>query len=849
MRKLSKVAALVCTALSMPAVAQTIEGTVATSQGKPIVGAKVELEGLGLQVLTDAKGNFLFEDVKEGKKELHVSAQGFTHLHEDVDVLSSTPSKITFTLSKSPIEVIDVIASPIHLSSMESAIPVHVLGGEALRRDQAATLGDSLEQLPGVHTSFHAKVASTPIIRGLSGPRVLIAQNGLDVSDVSRVGPDHAVTSEVSTAQQIEVLRGPATLFYGSGAIGGVVNVVDQRVPTSNDTKGEWLLETSSVDKQKLGSFNATIGAGDFAFYADGFFRDSDDYNVPVAPELEHEDDDHGHEGEDKKHGKNFKVANSSEKSSGFTVGTSYLLDNGYVGVSVEQYNREYGIPGHSHEDEEGHGDEEGHEHGEEGHSDEEVFADLEQTKIQFLSKLSVRDSIISGFNTRIGYTDYEHAEVENSEVGTNFKNETFEARVEVIHQSFWGFNGGVSFHYKKSDVEAQGSEAFTPPSETEMFAVALMEERHIGDVLLQFGARAERVILTADRVLLPSLDAHEHDDEHMDEDGHDHGDDHGHEDEHGSDTSIIRTFYAEHEFTPVSVSLGALWDFTPGYNVGLSISRSQRAPSASELLSFGPHIGTRTYEVGALFALEQHDGIDEIGLTDEIIDLETASNIDLSFRKTQGDIGFIFNVFYNQVDNYYYQIDTGLFADDGHNHGEEDGHGHDEHDHGAEDGHGEEGHEDEHGGELPVFIFQTDDVILNGFEAQIAWQVNDTFNTTVFSDFVRARLKNGGNLPRTPPFRFGTQLSYETETISAHLDITRYQGQERISAFETETDGYTLIDLHADYTLPYLNESMAVYFKGENLSDTEARVHTSFLKELAPRPGRNFTVGIKGYF
>ena len=134
-----------------------------------------------------------------------------------------------------------------------------------LRRQQAATLGDTLEKLPGVQSNFHGNVASTPIIRGLSGPRVLITQNGLDVSDVSRVGPDHAVASEASTAKQIEVLRGPATLFFGSGAIGGVVNVVDQRVPIT-ETRGEFVLETQTVNDQKLGTFNVTTGVDNMAF-------------------------------------------------------------------------------------------------------------------------------------------------------------------------------------------------------------------------------------------------------------------------------------------------------------------------------------------------------------------------------------------------------------------------------------------------------------------------------------------------------------------------------------------------------------------------------------------------------
>ncbi|MBT0585958.1 TonB-dependent receptor [Alteromonas oceanisediminis] len=844
MKKKTRIAALVCAGLSPCVMAQSIEGTVLTQSGKPLVGASVELEGSNIATKTDENGKFVFSNVRQGNNEIHISAEGFSHLHEDVQISGSQSVTRTFTASRSPIEVIDVTASPIHLSSMESAMPVSVLGGERLRRQQSATLGDSLEKLAGVHSSFHAKVASTPVIRGLSGPRVLITQNGLDVSDVSRVGPDHAVAGEAATAQQIEVLRGPSTLFYGSGAIGGVVNIVDTRVPTNGDTQGEWLVEHSSVDDQKLASFNATSGVGSFAFYADGFVRDSNDYEVPVAPELAH--DDHHHEDEhehDETHDESgdFTVGNSSEESNGFTLGTSYLFEQGYVGVSVEQFNREYGIPGHSHGDEEGH--DHGHDHGDEtegesGHGGD-VFADLEQTRVQLLSEMRFDDSILAGINVRAGFTDYEHAEIEGGVAGTTFENTTYELRLELLHQPFMDFNGGISFHYKNSDVAAEGSEAFTPPSETEMFAVAVMEERHFGDVLLQLGGRIERVTMNADRLLLPMLDAHPHDDEHGDE-GHDH--DHDHDHDHGGDGSITRTFFADHEFTPVSLSIGAVWDFMPGYNAAVSFSRSQRAPSASELLSFGPHIGTRSYEIGALFALEDHNGESEIGLTDEIIDLETANNIDLTLRKTQEDVGFIFNVFYNEVDNYYYQTNTGLFADDGHNHGGDDGHDHGGHDHG-DDGH------DDHSGELPVYIFQTDDVVLHGFEAQVAWQVTDEFNATFFSDLVRARLKDGGDLPRTPPVRFGTQFSYENNRISAHLDITRYQSQDKIADFETETDGYTLVDLAVSYDLPVWNNALSVYLNARNLTDTEARVHTSFLKDIAPRPGRNFSIGLKGYF
>lgn len=823
MGRVTKIAALVSALLSTNALAQNIEGTVLNKNGSAIVGAKVEVEGTNRTAVTNSEGKFSLRDVGNGKAELHISAPHFAHLHKDITLEAGDPVQLSFTLNRSPIEVIDVLATPIHLSVMESAAPVSVLAGDTLRRQQTSTLGDSLEKVAGVHTSFHAKVASTPVIRGLSGPRVLIAQNGLDVSDVSRVGPDHSVASEASTAQQIEVLRGPATLFYGSGAVGGVVNVVDGRIPTDSTTRGEWLLETNSVDDQQLGSFNVTTGNESFAFYADGYWRESNDYDVPVSPEVEH--DDHDEEEHEDEHAR--VVENSNETSSGFTIGTSYLFDKGYVGISVEQFNREYGIPGHTHGEEEHDEEEHDEDHADET-EEESVFADLEQTRIQLQGEYNVAGSWIKQIQLRGGFTDYEHAEIEHGEAGTLFENQTHELKLDILHAPINDWNGAVSFHYKNSDASAQGEEAFTPPSITETFAMAVMEEKRFDDVLIQLGARIEHVSLEADNVLLPSLDTHDHDEEH-EEDEHDED----HDDEHDEDHEDTFVFPVDESFTAISISAGLVWDFTPGYNVGISLSRSERAPSASELLSFGPHIGTSTYEVGALFALHEEEGEAHIELGEGSIELETANNIDLTLRKTEGNLGFVLNAFYNQIDNYYYQTNTGLFAESGHDHGEEE----------AGDDH------DEHTDELPVYIFKTDDVVLHGFEAQVAWQTTDEFKTTVFADYVRARLQDGGDLPRTPPLRLGTLFSYQTERLSAHLDITHYEEQDRIDEGETPTDGYTLVDASVSYNLDVLNQDITVYLKGTNLTDTEARVHTSFLKDIAPRPGRSFALGVRGYF
>ncbi len=790
--------------LWLPVSIYALEGQVLDADGNAIGGALVEVSGKRATTVTDEYGYFKFGVGADSALQLHVSANGYVHKTVEVDATQlSQRQKVVLTRSVIFTESIDVIGVPMHVSSVESSMPSNVLSGDELLNKQAATLGDTLSDEVGVHTSFHGNVASTPIVRGLSGPRVLITQNSLDASDVSRIGPDHSVASEVSTAERVEVLRGPATLFFGSGAIGGVVNVVDNRVPQDNETTGSWSLSHDSVNDQDLASFSLQSGAGDVAVYLDGFTRESNDYEVPVAPDSDEDDGSRS-------------VANSGEDSEGFTVGSSYLLDNGFVGFSYGRLERDYGIPGHGHGEEEHEEGEEGEE--EEEHEEEQVNLGLKQDRFQVMSELFFDHRYISAINTRLGYTDYTHTEFENGASGTTFENETYEAKIELLHQLIAGWEGGIVLDYKSSDFAAIGDEAFAPPSETDTFALALLEERHFGDVLLQFGARVEQVSIKSNAVSIADVEFHEH--------GHDEeaeGEAHS-EDEHGGEA-----FSFDEDYTPFSLSMGAIWDFTPGYNIGISVSHSQRAPSAAELLSYGPHIATGTFEVGALFEAHEEDG--EIGF--EALstkpEMEKSNNIDVTFRKFEGDVGFIFNAFYNQVENYYAQFDTELFAEAGHG--------------------DEEGEEHAHAGELPVFLFQSADATFRGAEAQAVWQMAPRFKSTVFADYVRAKLDQGGNLPRIPPLRFGASLDYVYQLLSANISWTSYMDQEDVAELETETKGYNWVDLGVNYRIPVDMTELTLFFKAENIGDQEARVHSSFLKDLAPRPGRNYRVGIRGRF
>lgn len=802
--KKSALALLMATAINTPAaLANTISGVVNDPQGQPVANAEVDVIGAAAKTRTDQQGRFVLSNVPVREVELHLAARRFAHSNIKLNVPANGLANVELVLKPSTFEIIDVTASPLHASLTESALPVSVLAGDRLKMQQAATLGDTLRKEVGVHSNFHGGVASSPIIRGLDGPRVLIMQNGLDAGDASRVGPDHSVATEASTAAQIEVLRGPATLFYGSGAIGGVVNIVDERVPGNSTPRAEWLAELQSVDSAKLVAGSMVNGNADYAVYLDGFWRDTINYQAPgdwQAEVHDEHDDDHAHD-----HGATHqrRIANTASTSKGFTVGGSRLLDNGFVGLSYGRLAREYGIPGHSH-----------------GDAAEEVLADKQQDRLQLQSELFFTNPWIRQVNSRLAVTDYQHAEIENGEVGTVFKNKSREARFEVFHQPFYDWKGGLSVHYKYSDFAAVGSEAFTPPSETTMLALGWMTERHFGPVLLQLGARLEQVDLTAAQVRLPELPLHAHDD-----DGHDH------EHSHGGGTAITRIFDVDNRYAPLSFSAGLVWDFAEGYNLGVSVARSERAPSAAELLSFGPHIGTRSYEIGSLFRLnDEQDGFE---LNHNGFAMELSRNLDLTLRKFSGDFGFVLNAFYNRVDNYFYQRNTGFFAEFTHEHAGD--HDHD-HDHG-------------HSDELPVYLFATEDVDLHGFEAQFIWQLSAPYRLTVQGDYIRARLRDGGELPRTPPMRLMTELAYQGNHFDADFSISRYFRQDKTAEFEDASGGYTLLDASVSYRFNLGSQDLVAYVKAQNLTDELGLVHTSFLRDITPLPGRSFAVGLRGTF
>lgn len=670
-------------------------------------------------------------------------------------------------------EVIVINASPLDKTALESAQPVNIISGDALKQLHAHSLGETLALEPGINNTHFANVAGSPIIRGLGGPRVKITQNGLDTGDVSRGSPDHAVTTETSTAKQIEVLRGPATLLYGSGAIGGVINVVDNRIPSEPvyGLQGNANVSLSNNNDNKEGSYDLQIGNGNWTLYTDAFIRRADDYETPSFLNDEGEVVDH--------------VENTFVDAEGGTVGGSYQFDDGFFGVSYQGLYQEYGIPGHAHGEEE-HEDE----HGEEENHVEESgpYANLEQERIQLAGQWR---NPFSGFNRldfRGALTDYQHQEIEENFVSTQFENEQKEIRLIGQHKEIAGWEGAVGWQWDISDKAAFGEEAFTPNTSRRTQGLFWVVEQEFGAHHVDLGVRHERTSLSSDEQKLDTFDA-------------------------------------------TSASAGYLYHFSDHTSVSFNLSHAERAPAANEVFANGNHFATRTYELGLAYELHEEEGGEyHIEASDTAVSTETSNNIDVGFHYENESFHANANVFYNRVDDFIYDGFTGLNSEQ--IHGDE---GHDEH----------EG-EHEHGEALQVVQFSQVNAELYGYELELDWQLNDQWSVHGFSDYTRAKQRDGDNLPRIPAQRVGTELRYQAVSWDGSLGYTRYLEQDKTALNETTTDAYGLLNARVNLYPDWLaNYGATLYLKGENLTNQLGFVHSSFLKEDAPVTGRRFQAGV----
>jgi iron complex outermembrane receptor protein len=442
----------------------------------------------------------------------------------------------------SDIEQVVITATPLRESAFETAQPAALLSGDELIRSRAMSLGETLSAQPGVSATYFGPQASRPVIRGIGGERVQMYEDGGAALDASALSNDHSVTIDPLLAERIEVVRGPATLLYGNGASGGLVNVITSRIPETvpeRPVSAALELRGDSATEERAAAARADGGAGNWAWHADAHKRETDDVRIPgfaLSRELR---DLRAEEGEEVDEMRDHLV-NSGSETYGGALGGSYVSDSGFFGLGVSRYDTDYGLPDST---------------GETG-----VHIDMRQTHYDLKGELKDVNSFLSSVRVRSSYNDYTHGEVEESgEIGTLFEQKGSDSRLVFDHAAVGGWRGTFGIQYRNVDLDVTGEEALLPPSQTRNFGYFVFEERQFGPLHVEAGARLEqqKVEVTVDD---PRPD---------------------------------------YDRSAVSGSLGGVWKFTPDYSLALNVTSTQRHPTATELFANGPHIAAQRFEIG----------------------------------------------------------------------------------------------------------------------------------------------------------------------------------------------------------------------------------------------------------
>lgn len=508
------------------------------------------------------------------------------------------PSAVSAAPEELQLKPAFIHASPLSGTPTRMTTPAEVISAEQLASQGRSTLGETIEHLPGVRGSSFGAGASRPVIRGMDGARVKVLSDGIDVLDASTLSADHAVTTEPLLLQQIEVLKGPATLLYGGGAVGGVVNLLDRKIPTRLPDDGHevqlgW--QGNTVANESTFMAGATLGLGSLALRAEGLKRNADAYRL-----AGHEDGS-----------RSRRQTGSYNDTDTVSLGMSWISDKGYTGLAYTRQSNVYGLLAHEHGHCHTHGQgaglhwhcgSHGHGHGHDHDHDHGVpYIDMLQKRWDFRSEYSDPFAGFSNIKLRLGHSDYQHAEIEEGSVGTRFDSRSTDARLELTHEPVWGWRGVLGGQTLRRDFEATGEEAYVPQTLTRNHALFLLEEYQHGNWRYELGLR------------------------------------------HEWQDIAVKSQQKDRNHAGTSLSLGTVWQFWPDYQVTASVSRSQRLPVAEELYAFGPHAASRTVEIG-----------------NDRLKKETSHNLDLGLHKTQGRVTFDLSLFQNRINDYIHGADTG---------------------------------------------------------------------------------------------------------------------------------------------------------------------------------------------
>ncbi|MDC0348297.1 TonB-dependent receptor [Gammaproteobacteria bacterium] len=702
-------------------------------------------------------------------------------------------------IASQDVEEIIVVTSAL-IDTTEITNPLYVIDGDEILDDATTSLGDAIDSYLGISIADYGAAVGQPIIRGMSGPRVKILKNGMVIRDVSAIGADHINDIDLNDIEQIEIVKGPSSLLYANGTIGGIINVVDDSISTINYELPKLKVgyETQSVNdgssefinfKNNFNGFNVNVGYKNTEF---------GNYDVPDGAVIHEED-----HGDDKELS---YIENSDYAVEATKFGISRAGDWGYVGVSVDNLESLYGIPFHGEE----HPKEDG-----EPHEDERIFSSTDSESFTVKGSYNVNGNLVNKIDYTYRDSDYTlveaHAEEEGHDEPHDPEEEEHAPTLFSNNATEYGAIFDISndiktqkllFNYVDEDSSIVGEEAFMNPANNEVLTLGYFVGQDFDMFHVDLGIRLDQVTRTGSVT------------------DEDHGD--------------VDNFTIDDDVSSFAVSIGR--DLSDTLELNLGFSSAERLPSVIELFMNGPHMASGRFEVG-----------------DPTLSAETSNNFDISLNFDNGEYFASASFFINDVDNYIALIDEE--DHDGHDpHGGDDD-GDDPHD-GDDDGQ-HPPHDGDDDGQHPPHDphenlihanYVQEDAEFDGYEIEFGrtFDLGAGEMTLSFGrDLVNAQFTDGHNVPRINPARNVYSLSYAQDDIVFKLHLKDVEKQNDVGEGETATAGYQMLDTRLTKTFDLSGKGeLKVSLFGRNLLDEAARNHASFVKNEVPLPGKNY--GIK---
>ena len=716
------------------------------------------------------------------------------------------------------VEEVEVTASILNPSRIIN--PLYVIDGSEIEDDATTSLGEAVDSYLGVSIADYGAAVGQPIIRGMSGPRVKILKNGMVNRDVSGLGVDHLNDIDLNDIEQIEIVKGPSSLLYANGTIGGIINVVDNCIAEGNYDKQEFIagLETQSVNdgdvqhlnyKNNIAGFNVNFG------YKNSEFGN---FDIPDGAVM-HDEDHEGHDEHEEEEELSY-IENSDLEIESTKFGISRAGAWGYFGVSVDNLESIYGIPYHGehgdehgdehddHDDDHGddHDDHDDDDHGDE-HEGERIFSTTDSESLTVKGLYNLNGNLVNSVTYNYRDTDYTLTEAHAEEEGhdeheeegheehapTVFSNDATEYGA-IFDLSNDNFIQKISLNFVDEDSSIVGEEAFMNPANNEEFTIGYFMSADLDNFYIDAGFRIDQIDRTGSVT------------------DEDHGD--------------IDYYSIDDDTNSFALSLGR--DLSDSLDVNFGFSSVERLPSVIELFMNGPHMATGRLETG-----------------NPNLNSETSNNFDITFNFDNGDFYAYASFYINDVDNYITLMDE-LDDHDDHDDDHGDEHGDDDHDDDHGDDHGDDDHDDhaEHANLIHADYVQ-EDAEFRGYEFEFGrtFSLGSGDLTLSFGrDDVNAEFSDGHNVPRINPSRNIYSLSYVENDWVFKLSLKDVEKQNDIGEGESVTDSYQMLNTRLTKTFNLSGPGeLKVSIFGSNLLDEVARNHSSFVKNQVPLAGRNY--------